>query len=222
VVIAREWYSYEVESSQLLIQAQRLQALAQAGLAYATSPYDLERYGEIRAISVKLLQELTEEPFEKIIRVFASEDGYQTPKVDIRAVLFREGPEILLIREKVDNGKWTLPGGWADVGYTPFEVAAKEAYEETGLIVKPMRLLALFDKRKHAHPPQPWYVYKAFIECEIQGGSLVQDTPETKGARWFRYDELPNIELSTDRTTASQLETIFRFASDPSSPTLCD
>jgi ADP-ribose pyrophosphatase YjhB (NUDIX family) len=64
-------------------------------------------------------------------------------------VLFREGPEILLIREKVDNGRWTLPGGWADIGHTPFEVAAKEAYEETGLIVKPMRLLALFDKRKH-------------------------------------------------------------------------
>lgn len=211
-----------MESSQLLIQAQRLQALAQAGLAYRGNPYDLERYKEIRAISVKLLQELTEEPLEKIIRVFASEEGYQTPKVDIRAVLFREGSEILLIREKIDSGKWTLPGGWADIGYTPFEVAAKEAYEETGLIVKPVRLLALFDKRKHSHPPQPWYVYKAFIECEVEGGSLIQDTPETTGARWFRHDELPYIELSTDRTTPSQLETIFKFASDPRLPTLCD
>jgi ADP-ribose pyrophosphatase YjhB (NUDIX family) len=211
-----------VESSQLLIQAQRLQALAQAGLAYSTNPYDLERYEEIRAISVKLLQELTEEPLEKIIRVFAAEDGYQTPKVDIRVVLFRKGPEVLLIREKLDNGKWTLPGGWADIGYTPFEVAAKEAYEETGLIVKPVRLLALFDKRKHPHPPQPWHAYKAFIECEVQSGSLIQETPETMGARWFRYDELSHIELSTDRTTASQLETIFRFASDPHLPTLCD
>lgn len=217
-----ECYFYDVESSQLLIQAQRLQALAQAGLAYATNPYDIERYEEIRAISVKLLQELTEEPIEKIIRVFASEDGYQTPKIDIRAVLFREGLEVLLIREKVDNGRWTLPGGWADVGYTLFEVAAKEAYEETGLIVKPVRLLALFDKRKHPHPPQPWYVYKAFIQCEVQGSSLIQNTSETMGARWFRYDELPYVELSTDRTTASQLESILRLASDPRSPTLCD
>jgi ADP-ribose pyrophosphatase YjhB (NUDIX family) len=72
------------------------------------------------------LQELTEEPFEKIIRVFACEEGYQTPKVDIRAVVTREHSEILLVREKIDNGRWTLPGGWADVGYTPFEVAAKE------------------------------------------------------------------------------------------------
>jgi ADP-ribose pyrophosphatase YjhB (NUDIX family) len=84
----------------------------------------------------------------------------------------REGPQ-----QKVD--------GWADIGYTPFEVATKEAYEETGLIVKPTRLLALFDKRKHPHPPQRWYVYKAFIECEIQGGFLVQDTPETIGALGF-------------------------------------
>jgi ADP-ribose pyrophosphatase YjhB (NUDIX family) len=183
-----ESYSYEVESNQLLMQAQRLQALAQAGVAYATNPYDLERYEEIRAISVKLLQELTEESLEKIIRVFASENGYQTPKVDVRAVLFREGPEILLVREKIDNGRWTLPGGWAEIGHTPFEVAAKEAYEETGLIVQPIRLLALFDKRKHPNPPQPWYVYKAFIQCEVQGGSLIQDTPETAGARWFRED----------------------------------
>ncbi|HZQ53587.1 MAG TPA: NUDIX hydrolase [Bryobacteraceae bacterium] len=217
-----ESYSYEVESNQLLIQAQRLQALAQAGLAYAKNPYDLERYEEIRAISVKLLQELTEEPLEKIIRVFASENGYQTPKVDVRAVLFREGPEILLVREKIDNGRWTLPGGWAEIGHTPFEVAVKEAYEETGLIVQPVRLLALFDKRKHPHPPQPWYVYKAFIQCEVQGGSPIQDTPETTGARWFGEDELPFVELSTDRTTTSQLETMFRLASDPRSSTLCD
>jgi len=211
-----------VKSHQLLTHAQRLQALAQAGLAYTTSLYDRERYEEIRAISVRLLEELTEEPLEKIVRVFASEDGYQTPKVDIRAVIVREGPEILLVREKLDHGRWTLPGGWADVGYTPYEVAAKEAYEETGLIVQPSRLLALFDKRKHPHPPQPWYIYKAFIQCEVEGGSLMQDTQETIGARWFRRDELPSIELSTDRTTASQLETIFRLVSDPHLPTLCD
>lgn len=207
---------------QLLIHAQRLQSLAQAGLAYTTNLYDRERYEEIRAISVRLLEELTEEPLEKIVRVFASEDGYQTPKVDIRTVIVREGPEILLVREKLDNGRWTLPGGWADVGYTPYEVAAKEAYEETGLIVQPSRLLAFFDKRKHSHPPQPWYIYKAFIQCEVVGGSLMQDTQETMGARWFRRDELPSIELSTDRTTASQLETIFRLVSDPRLPTLCD
>ena len=131
-----------MESIQLLIHAQRLQALAQAGIAYASNAYDIERYQEIREISVKLLQELTDEPFEKIVRAFASEDGYQTPKVDIRAVMFQGMDRILLVREKIDAGRWTLPGGWADIGYSPFEVAAKEAHEETGLLVRPVRLLA--------------------------------------------------------------------------------
>ena len=211
-----------MESIQLLIHAQRLQALAQAGIAYASNAYDLERYQEIRQISVKLLQELTDEPFEKIIRAFASEDGYQTPKVDIRAVMFHGADEVLLVREKIDHGRWTLPGGWADIGYTPFEVAAKEAEEETGLIVRPLRLLALMDKRKHPHPPQPWYAYKAFIRCEVTGGALVEETAETTGARWFTQEEAQGVELSTDRTTASQLAMLFQFAANPELATFCD
>jgi ADP-ribose pyrophosphatase YjhB (NUDIX family) len=204
------------------MQAQRLQALAQTGLAYATNPYDVERYQEISSISLNLLGELTDEPVEKILRAFSKEDGYPTPKVDVRAVVFRDGPEVLMTREKIDDGRWTLPGGWADIGYTPFEVAAKEAYEETGLVVEPVRLLALFDKRKHDHPAQPWYIYKAFIRCEVRGGSLIDDTSETTGAAWFGQSELRSLELSTDRTTAAQLETMFRFAYDPKLPALCD
>jgi ADP-ribose pyrophosphatase YjhB (NUDIX family) len=211
-----------LEPTQLLMYAQQLQAIAQAGIAYPTTPYDLERYEAIRVLSIKLLQELTDEPYEKILRVFASETGYQTPKVDIRAVLFRGENEILLVKEKIDHERWTLPGGWADVGYTPYEVAAKETQEETGLLVKPVRLLALLDKRKHPHPPQPWYVYKVFIQCEIVGGKLIQDTPETAGARWFSMEQLPSIELSTDRVTASQLKALFEFAKNPGLPPLCD
>jgi hypothetical protein len=94
-----------MEPSKLLLQAQRLQAIAQAGIAYATTAYDLERYEEIRGISVSLLQELTDEPREKIIRTFASESGYQTPKVDVRAVLFRGAAEILLVK-----AAWRLGG----------------------------------------------------------------------------------------------------------------
>jgi ADP-ribose pyrophosphatase YjhB (NUDIX family) len=211
-----------MESSKLLMHAQRLQALAQAGIAYATASYDLERYEEIREISVSLLQELTDEPREKIIRAFASETGYQTPKVDVRAVLFRGNREILLVKEKNDQDRWTLPGGWADIGYSPFEVAMKEAQEETGLTVRAVRLLALYDKRKHPHPPQPWYVYKAFVQCEIEGGELAQETAETTGAAWFSLEQLPSIELSTDRVTGSQLALLFRFAADPSLPAVCD
>ena len=207
---------------RLLDQAQRLQALAQAGLTYTRDLYDRERYEQLRAISVEMLAELTDEPLEKIIRTFASEDGYPTPKVDVRAVVIRDGGAVLMVRESLDHGKWTLPGGWADIGFTPFEIAAKEVLEETGLVVTPTRLLALFDKRKHAHPPQPWYVYKVFIQCEVAGGSLLQRTLETGGARWFDREELPYVELSADRTTASQLTTVVALALDPNACAICD
>ena len=211
-----------MDPHQLLAHAQRLQALAQTGLTYASDPYDRERYEEARAISVRLIAALTDEPMEKIIRFFASETGYPTPKVDVRAVVLRRPGDVLLVRESLDGGRWTLPGGWADVGYTPFETAVKEVREETGLLVAPVRLLALFDKRKHDHPPQPWYVYKAFIHCEVTGGELLQSTLETRGARWFDESALSFLDLSTDRTTASQLRTVVRLASNPSAPTLCD
>lgn len=211
-----------MEATELLKYAQRLQAIAQAGLAYATSPYDLERYQEIRAIGAHFLEALTDEKFEKIIRVFASETGYQTPKVDVRAVIFQGLDEILMVKETVDQGRWTLPGGWADVGYTPNEVVVKEALEETGLMVEAVRLLALLDKREHAHPPQPWYVYKVFIECKVIGGSLVQETSETSGVRWIHRHEIAALELSTDRVTLDQLTLMFQFAESPFMPALCD
>lgn len=211
-----------MKPAELLSIAQRLQALAQAGLAYPTSAYDTERYLEIRQLSARLLSALTDEEFEKIIRVFASETGYQTPKIDIRSVIFHGTEEILLVQEKVDQNRWTLPGGWGDIGYTPFETAAKEALEECGLVVRPVRLLALLDKREHEHPPQPWYVYKIFIRCEVEGGELIHDTTETAGARWFHKSELPTAELSTDRITLAQLEMLFRFAEQPDLPAVCD
>ena len=120
---------------------------------------------------------------------------------------------VLLVRETADGGRWTLPGGWADVGYSPFEVAMKETLEETGLTVRAERLLALFDKRKHPHPAQPWYVYKVFVRCVVTDGRLLQETAETGGAEWFGREAVRGLELSTDRVTMEQMETMFRFAS---------
>lgn len=209
-------------SERLLAYVQRVQAIAQAGLTFSTSHYDLDRYVELRSLSVGLLAALSDEPVDKIVRVFASETGYQTPKVDVRAVVFRRADEILLVGEKSDANRWTLPGGWADVGYTPFETAEKEVQEETGLVVKAVRLLALLDKRKHGHPPQPWYIYKAFILCEEQGGALLPETSETFGARWVRREDIHDLNLSLDRVVPSQLDMLFRFAEDPELPILCD
>ena len=182
----------------------------------------MERYAELRDLSARLLGEVTDEPLEKIVRVFASETGYPTPKVDVRAVVFRGTDEILLVSEKTDGNRWTLPGGWADVGLTPFEVAEKETREESGLEVEAVRLLALLDKRKHEHPPQPWYIYKAFVLCRKVGGSLLEETPETAGARWFQREELARVDLSVDRVTLAQLNMLFSFAEHPELPAVCD
>jgi ADP-ribose pyrophosphatase YjhB (NUDIX family) len=215
-------YAHPMKPARLLAVAQRLQAVAQAGITYKNTEYDLERYEEVRELSAELMAALTDEPADAIARAFAFETGYPTPKMDVRAVLFRNGGEVLLVRERSDHDRWTLPGGWADVGYTPFEVAVKEAREETGLVVRPVRLLALLDKQRHPHPPQPWYVYKAFVQCEAEGGVLNPSTLETSGAGWFGPGEWPALELSVDRVTLSELQALLPFATDSSRPALCD
>ena len=211
-----------MKAEEILRTAQRVQALAQAGLAYSPNAYDRERFEELRGLSVEMLAGISDEPVEKIVRAFASETGYQTPKVDVRAVVFDESGRVLLVRETADGGRWTLPGGWADVGYSPFEVAVKETLEETGLTVRAERLLALFDKRKHEHPAQPWYVYKIFVRCVVTDGELLQKTAETGGAGWFGLEAVRGMELSTDRVTMEQMETMFRFAAEPGLMAMCD
>jgi ADP-ribose pyrophosphatase YjhB (NUDIX family) len=201
--------------------AQRLQALAQAGLFYsADKPFDHERYEEISDLSVQILSNLTDEPIEKIAPLFTAErDGYQTPKVDIRAVVFDEHNRILMVREKIDNG-WALPGGWGDVGYTPSEVAVKEVQEETGLDVKAVRLLAVLDKKCHPHPPQAWYVYKMFILCEKTGGAILENTTEISQVAYFGKDEIPPVSI--DRNTTSQIAMMFDFLENPEKMVILD
>ncbi|MFX1255301.1 MAG: NUDIX hydrolase [Promethearchaeota archaeon] len=188
----------------------RIQAIAQIGLAYATNDYDLERYRELREISVELMHEFSGADISKIKTLFASQSGYPTPMVDIRAVIFKDN-KILLVKEKKE-GCWALPGGWADIGYTPSEVAIKEVKEEAGLDVQASRILAILDKKCHNHPPQPFYTYKIFIQCDITGGKL-NPGHETSDVQFFSLDNLP--ELSKDRNTKSQIKMVFKQMHDP-------
>jgi ADP-ribose pyrophosphatase YjhB (NUDIX family) len=206
----------------LLRIAQRLQALAQAGLMYSQSVFDTERYTEIQGLSLEVMASLTGQPVALLESLFSTETAYPTPKVDIRAVLFRGTEEVLLVQEKLDVNRWSLPGGWAEVGLTPFEVAVKEVREETGLETEAVRLLALLDKKRHPHPPQPWYIYKAFVLCRVLGGELQTDTVETAGVRWVHRSELAALDLSVDRVTLWQLEQMLEFARQPELPTICD
>ncbi|MEY4538634.1 MAG: hypothetical protein RLZZ306_391 [Bacteroidota bacterium] len=199
-----------MQNLNLLSIAKRLQSIAQAGIFYSEDkPFDRERYEELSELSVQILSNLTDEPIEKISNLFTQErDGYQTPKVDIRAVVFNESGEILMVKEKVD-GCWSLPGGWADVGYTPAEVAVKEVREETGLEVKTVRLLAVMDKKNHPHPPEGWYVYKIFILSEKIGGNILSDTTETSDIQYFSLENLP--PLSEPRNVYSQIKMMFDY-----------
>jgi len=154
---------------------------------------------------------------DKISDLIRSEKGYLTPKVDVRGVIFRDD-EILLVREKVD-GNWSVPGGWADVGLTPFEVAEKEVWEETGLTVKAKRLLAVLDKKCHDHPPDLFHVYKLFVCCEETGGALSGGL-ETSDAGFFTRDNLP--ALSKNRITREQIDLLFEYKNNPDKETICD
>ncbi len=126
--------------------AKRLQAIAQTGLTYADSQYDVERYKEVRHIAAEMAANRSEAELPRVLNVFSSDAGYATPKVDVRAVIFHKG-SILLVRERSD-GRWTLPGGWADVGETPAQAAERELWEEAGVHGRATRLLGLFDSRQ--------------------------------------------------------------------------
>lgn len=200
-----------------LDMAKRLQAMAQSGLAYCSNPYDKERYEELRNISADIVASYTELDGEMVRELFCNETGYQTPKVDIRGVVFQHG-KILMVREKLD-GAWALPGGWADIGFSPGEIAVKEIQEEAGLVVRPVRLLAVYDKKCHPHPPSPYHVYKMFILCEILGGTAAAGM-ETSEVGFFHAEELP--ELSIERNTESQIKVMFEFLNNPHKEALFD
>ncbi len=194
--------------------ARRLHSIAQAGLTYARDPYDQERYREIQRLAAEMLASVTVTPVESAWRALRLEEGYATPKVDVRAVVFQDG-RILMARERED-GRWSLPGGWADPGEGPGEMAARETLEETGFVVRPVKLLAVLDKGKHAHPPDFWSVYKVFVRCELLGGAA-EASLETSEVAFFAQDDLP--PLSTGRVNAEQVRRMFEHARHPEWPT---
>lgn len=190
-----------------LIKLKKIQALCEHGQHFAHNQFDLERYQEIESIVFELLCENSNASKESISFLMQEKNGYKTPKVDVRAVVFNSEHQILMVKEKID-GKWSLPGGWADIGYTPTEIAIKETREEAGYEVQADRLIAVLDKRVHKHPEDVFYIYKIFIECILVGPAKSNFT-ETDEVGFFHLENLP--PLSTPRNTQEQIETMFRF-----------
>ena len=182
----------------------RIQSLAQAGLAYCKNEYDIERYEELRKIAAEMIVCETDLSIEKVQSFFCNETGYQTPKIDTRAAIFKDG-KILLVHE--NNGTWSLPGGWCDVDQSVASNTIKEIKEETGLDAAAEKLIAVQDWRKHNRCNLPYGVIKIFVLCNVLGGSF-EDNIETTEIRYFGKEELPE-NLAVEKTTEEQIRLCF-------------
>jgi ADP-ribose pyrophosphatase YjhB (NUDIX family) len=198
--------------------ARELQAISQTGNHFATSDYDRERYQRISEIAAEIFAKQGDIEGSKIRTIFDAQSGYATPKIDVRAAVFRDG-KILLVQERSD-GLWTLPGGWADVNDSPSEAIQKEVLQESGFRARTERLLAVFDRAKHPHdPPFPFHIYKMFFLCKIEGGEATPSS-ETSSVDFFGVEALPPLSLS--RITEDQIHFCFRAGLNATIPTAFD
>jgi ADP-ribose pyrophosphatase YjhB (NUDIX family) len=205
---------------QWLDWAQRLQSIAQTGLFYEPQPFDRQRYEMIRDIAAEMMVagSTNGTGVEVIHTLFEVQAGHATPKVDVRGVVFRDD-RILLVQEKMDNNRWTLPGGWADIGESAAESVVREVWEEAGYHTRAVKLLAAYDRNKHPHPPFAFHTYKLFFLCELTDDARHADPAniEIDGVDWFEEDKLP--DLSTPRVTAEQIARFFTHYRSPNLPT---
>jgi len=208
--------------------AQQLQAIAQTGLTFTENPFEVERYEMVREIAAEMMAAQSELNATPILDLFADQAGYATPKVDVRGVVFdraipdgqacdvavrvRDGDvRILLVKERRD-GRWTLPGGWADVNDSPAAATEREVWEESGYRAKATKLLACYDRNKHDHPPHAFHIYKLFFLCELEGGTPTTSI-ETTAVGFFPEDEIP--PLSLPRVTPAQVARFFEHYRHP-------
>lgn len=185
-----------------------IQSIAQCGLTYTKDVYDKERYEQLRNIAAEMLSYKTEIPVNKIKNLFCNEEGYQTPKLDTRAAIFKDG-KILLVHEK--SGTWSLPGGWVDVLESIESNTIKEVKEEAGLDVIAKKIIAIQDRNKHNTPLYPYGVCKIFVQCDLIGGEFIENI-ETTEIGYFSLDNLPN--LSNEKSNFEQIEMCFKAKED--------
>lgn len=195
--------------------AEELQSLAQAGLFYGHDNYDKERYQRIRDISAEMMAGKSGLPLEQVKNLFCSDSGYQTPKIDTRAAVFKDG-KILLVHE--NNGTWSLPGGWCDYDQSISSNTIKEVLEETGLSVSAEKLIAIQDWRRHNVTNYAFGVMKAFVLCKILGGEFHKNI-ETSEVGYFSPDYIPE-NLAVEKTTKDQIQMCFDAYSSESWNTL--
>ena len=186
-----------------------IQSLAQAGLAYTNNVYDIERYERLREISAEIISEKSDLSLEKTKDLFCNETGYQTPKIDTRAAIFKDD-KILLVHE--NNGTWSLPGGWCDVLESVKSNTVKEVREETGLDAVAKKIIAVQDRNKHNKPIYAYGVCKIFVLCDVINGKFEKNI-ETTEIEYFSLEDLPD-NLAEEKTNKEQIEMCFKALKD--------
>ena len=191
-----------------LLWAREIQATAQSGLAFTKDPYDAERYRALMALAARMVAARTDGAAEALATLFGAERGYATPKIDVRGAAFDADGRILMVREALDDDRWTLPGGWADVNQTPAQCVAREVLEESGYIVRVVKLAACWDRAAQGHHPAGLFsITKLFFLCEITGGAPATSL-ETSEVRFFAEDDVP-ADLSFGRVLPHQIARMF-------------
>ncbi|CAN5587033.1 NUDIX hydrolase [soil metagenome] len=192
----------------------RLQSIAQDGLTYTRDGYDVERYEQLREVAAEILASHSTGDLDAARELLELETGPATPKVDVRAAVFRQG-KLLLVKE-TEDGLWSLPGGWADVGETAAEAAVRETYEESGYRVRAVKLISAYDRDRHGHPPIPYHVYKLNFLCEVDDEARTTEL-DSAGAAFFSQEDLPALSLT--RITPAQVSRFFEHNRQPTLPT---
>jgi ADP-ribose pyrophosphatase YjhB (NUDIX family) len=206
-------------ASDWLRWSRTLRAVAQAGLTYAATPFDRQRFETVRTVAAELAAAGSGLAASGLGELFAAGAGHPTPKVDVRGAVFDADGRILLVLEREDGG-WTLPGGWADVGDAPSETVEREVREESGVPVRAERLVAVLDRDRHGHTPHVDHIYKLFFLCRALDGPRGEPDAEVEAIGWFDPADPPPLSLA--RVTPAQLELMAAHAADPSLPTVFD
>lgn len=188
--------------------AMEMQFIAQAGIEYTVNDFDRERFERLSEMAADIMSDYTDLPLKKAYDLFCSEKGFQTPKLDTRAAIFKD-EKILLVKER--DGRWSLPGGWVDVDQSICGNMIKESREEAGLDVVPTRLVAIHDRNRHNTPVYAYGIIKIFMLCEVTGGHFAKNI-ETSDSAYFTLDELP--PLSVGKNTREQIELCFAALHD--------
>jgi ADP-ribose pyrophosphatase YjhB (NUDIX family) len=196
-------------SRKWLALARELYSISQSGLTYCKNEYDLYSYKRLQEISAEVIASHSALSEEMIVQSFAMQAGYATPKIDVRGAVIREG-RILLVQEKAD-GKWAMPGGWADIGDLPSAMVEREVFEEAGLEVKATKVVAVYDANR-IEPMEFFHAYKLIFLCDLLGGSP-RPNHEILAVDFFDLDHLP--PLSKGRTSENMLKEVFAHLENP-------